>query len=106
MKKLEDIPKKNFFEVPEGYFDHLPEIIQSRLSVSRRAPVMIHSWTRALRYALPLTALVAAGIFWDQNYSGSSSAGVDVEAELASSHSDQRTANLREHEVTMDELHA
>jgi len=104
MKKLEDIPKKNFFEVPEGYFDHLPEIIQSRISVSRRAPVMIHSWTRALRYALPLTALVAAGIFWYQNYSGSSSARVDVESELASIHSDQLAAYLDEHEVTMDDL--
>ncbi|HMI66681.1 MAG TPA: hypothetical protein VK517_11615 [Cyclobacteriaceae bacterium] len=103
MKKLEDIPKKNIFDVPEGYFDRLPEIIQSRISVSP-APVMIHSWTRALRYALPLTAFIAAGIFWYQNYSSSFSARVDVESELASIHSDQLAAYLDDHELTTEDL--
>ena len=32
MKKLEDIPKKQNFEVPEGYFEKLPGIIQSRVT--------------------------------------------------------------------------
>src|SRR5258706_5888704 len=103
MKKLEDIPKKNIFEIREGYFDRLPEIIQSRISVSP-APVMIHSWTRALRYALPLTALIAAGISWYQNYSSSFSAKADVESELASIHSDQLAAYLDDHEVTTEDL--
>ena len=30
MKRLEDIPKKNIYQVPEGYFDQLPGIIQAR----------------------------------------------------------------------------
>lgn len=32
MKKLEDIPKKDIHQVPDGYFDKLPGIIQARLS--------------------------------------------------------------------------
>ena len=104
MKKLEDIPKKNFFKIPEGYFDRLPEIIQTRISVSPRAPVMIHFRTRAFRYALPLTVLVVAGIFWYQNHSNSFSARVDVESELASIHSDQLAAYLDDHEVTTEDL--
>jgi hypothetical protein len=44
MKKLEDIPKKTIFEVPEGYFDKLPGVIQSRIAeqnpVKERIPYL------------------------------------------------------------------
>jgi hypothetical protein len=63
MKKLQDLPKKVDFKVPEGYFDELPTRVQNRISsgVGRKwqfSPVF------ALRYALPLVALVAIGIIW------------------------------------------
>ena len=32
MKKLEEIPKKEVFKVPEGYFENLPGIIQARVA--------------------------------------------------------------------------
>ena len=58
MKKLEDIPKKNIFEVPDGYFDRLPMQIHSKVegaSVAHSYPV----WSLVLRFALPV---VIAGL--------------------------------------------
>ena len=102
MKKLEDIPKKNIFEVPEGYFERLPGVIQTRTSAARPSPVGIPSWSRALRYALPVVLLVGAGIFWYQNNSLSSK--VNVQSELASIQSDQLAAYLDDHELTTEDL--
>jgi len=102
MKKLEDIPKKNIFEVPEGYFERLPGIIQTRTSSSRPSPVGIPFWGKALRYALPVVLLIGAGIFWYQNISFSTH--VNVQTELASSESDQLAAYLDDHELTTDDL--
>jgi len=53
MKKLDDIPKKNIFEVPEGYFDRLPMKIQAQLD-ERRVTRAVPTWNLAVRYALPL----------------------------------------------------
>ena len=71
MKKLEDIPKKNVFEVPDGYFDRLPGIIQARVSQEKPSFVW-YSWPVALRYALPVLLMMAVGIFWytSNPYSG------------------------------------
>ena len=104
MKKLEDIPKKNVFEVPDGYFDRLPGIIQTRISVSRPSPVGILSWSKALRYALPVILLMGAGIFWYQNNPGSNSSKVNVQSELAAIQSDQLVAYLDDHELTTEDL--
>lgn len=63
MKKLENIPKNNIFEVPEGYFDKLPLKIQSRTEakslVREQQPWLWYS----LRYALPMVVLGLASIF-------------------------------------------
>lgn len=53
MKKLDDIPKKNIFEVPEGYFDRLPMKIQERVEFSTQTP-SASVWSLSLRYALPV----------------------------------------------------
>ena len=63
MKKLEDIPKKSIFEVPEGYFDRLPLKIQTRVetaSTTHSLPV----WNLALRYALPVIIIAVALIYY------------------------------------------
>jgi hypothetical protein len=104
MKNLEDIPKKNVFEVPEGYFDRLPGVIQSRISEPRSSPTWIPAWSKALRYALPTMLLMAAVIFWYQNNSGSFSSKVNVQSELASIRSDQLAAYLGDHELTTEDL--
>lgn len=58
MKKLTDIPKKNIFEVPTGYFDRLPMQIQARVDKGSSAHGQ-PEWNLAFRYAL---ALVIVGL--------------------------------------------
>jgi hypothetical protein len=63
MRKLEDIPKRTPFKVPEGYFDKLPTVIQARMGESRRTR-MTSVVSFSLKFALPVVALIVAGIFW------------------------------------------
>lgn len=64
MKKLDDIPKKSVFKVPDGYFDQLPAVIQTRMAKEGRRPKLQVVLGFSLKYALPVIALVIAGIFW------------------------------------------
>lgn len=76
--KLDEIPKKNPFNAPEGYFDKLPGIVQSRIEAERpvsRTQVYLRF---TLRYALPVFVLVAASIFWFRTENT-----VEFETELA-----------------------
>ncbi|MGE0773170.1 MAG: hypothetical protein AB7K37_15780 [Cyclobacteriaceae bacterium] len=60
MRKLDEIEKKSIFEVPEGYFDKLPGMIQSRIEATKPQPVCVPYYRLALRYALPVAAVVFA----------------------------------------------
>jgi hypothetical protein len=99
MKKLEDIPKKQPFEAPEGYFDTLPGIIQARVakpeSVSQR-----FSWKPALLYAMPIL-LVAIGLVW---YLNSGNADSSPEQLLAAIEAVDIEAYLDESDMTTEEL--
>ena len=58
--KLEDIEKKNIHKLPDGYFDQLPQVIQSR--VANRKTVMDRPWTvPTLKWALASITLLVAG---------------------------------------------
>lgn len=99
MKKLEDIPKKNIFEVPDGYFEQLPARVQARISGGRQSRSASWSWTRSIRYALPV--LVAIGLFagwWLKQ------APEDPEAILATIEAEQLAAYLEEYGLVTDEL--
>lgn len=99
MKKLEDIPKKNIFEVPEGYFEKLPGIIQSRVAAPDQRSVPVFSF--GLRFAVPvLAALAIAAIFWLSN----GNAEVNAESILASVQTEDLVAYLTESDFTTDEL--
>lgn len=101
MKKLEDIPKKNIFQVPEGYFDELPGRVQARISAGNVSRATSWSWTTALRYALP--SLVAVALFagwWLKNDAPEE----DAEAILASIETEQLAAYLEEYELIDDDL--
>lgn len=101
MKKLEDIPKKNIFQVPEGYFDELPGRVQARISAGNVSRATSWSWTTALRYALP--SLVAVALFagwWLKNDAPEG----DAEAILASIETEQLAAYLEEYELIGDDL--
>ena len=100
MKKLEDIPKKQNFEVPEGYFEKLPGIIQSRVTQQPKE----RSWGLdnrfALRFALPVVILLAVGIFWYNR----SQTDKSVENILASVQTEDLITYLSESDFTTDEL--
>ena len=98
MKKLEDIPKKEVFNVPDGYFDKLPGIIQARVAKpeKERSP----KWGFALRYALPTVVLLAVGIVWfNQTHKV-----VDAEQLLSSIQTEDLVAYLNDSDITTDEL--
>lgn len=95
MRKLEDIPKKDLFTAPDGYFDKLPGIIQAR--VAKPEPKSV--WLPVLKFALPVVALVTVGIFWFSNPTVKS-----VEAELASINTEQLIAYLDNNEVVWEDV--
>jgi len=62
MKKLEDIEKKNIYTTPEGYFDQLPDKIQSRIQNQDQKRRQI--WMNpALRYAAAAAIILLVGWF-------------------------------------------
>src|SRR6478609_7419580 len=63
MKKLDDIPKKNIFEVPDGYFDRLPMRIQAKVETATQTHSAPH-WKLAFRYALPVLMVGFALIYY------------------------------------------
>jgi hypothetical protein len=95
MKKLEDIPKKNIFEVPEGYFEKLPGIIQARVA----KPEPTRWFVPALKFALPILAFLAVGIFWFTSQTGKS-----IEDQLSGIQTEQLIAYLDDSDLTMDDL--
>lgn len=98
--KLEDIPKKNVFKAPEGYFDELPGIIQSRIAKKESKPLGIPSFRWVLRYALPVLAVgIALFLVFRQNDSMS-----NPEELLASVDADALTTYLIESDLTTEEL--
>ena len=100
MKKLDDIPKKQNFEVPEGYFEKLPGIIQSRVTHQNKERSWVFDLRFALRFAVPVVILLAVGIFW---YSRSHMEK-SVENILASVQTEDLITYLSESDFTTDEL--
>lgn len=100
MKKLEDIPKKQNFEVPEGYFEKLPGIIQARVA----QPSQKEGWwffsRFSIRFALPAVILLFVGIFWYYRAQMDQS----VETILATVQTEDLVAYLSDSDLTTDEL--
>ena len=100
MKRLEDIPKKNIFDAPEGYFDKLPGIIQARVAAESTSSAPLVSFGLVLRYALPVLAIGLAifMIFRENDPSGS------PEELLASVSTEQLSGYLLESDFSTEEL--
>lgn len=102
MKRLDEIPKKTLFEVPEGYFEKLPGRIQDRISGQEpsRWPIVGPAWGKfGVRYALPMAILVAVGLFILNNRPELSPEDV-----IAGIESDQLVAYLQDTEINTDDL--
>jgi len=99
MKKLEDIPKKEIFNVPEGYFEKLPGVIQSRVSADQKSETRF-SFQLAVRYALPVL-IVGVTAFW---FYRSSQQTDSMENMLADIQTADLVAYLEETDLSTDEL--
>lgn len=99
MKKLEDIPKKDLFEAPEGYFDRLPGVIQARIAEKSSTPSWLPALRFGLRYALPALAIAMAAVFYLNKPAIQS-----TEELLASIDSVDLAAYLDESDVTTEDL--
>ena len=99
MKKLEEIPKKNVFEVPDGYFDQLALKIQAKTETISPAKRTSFSWTFALRYAVPVVLLAIGSIIVLRP-----KAVQDTEELLASIPTEHLIAYLHESEIGEAEL--
>ena len=100
MKKLDEIPKKEVFKVPDGYFENLPGIIQARVARENPAPKSYPVFSLALKYALPVIAVFAIGLFW---YTAKDQPAT-AESILASIQTEDLVAYLGEDDLTTDEL--
>lgn len=100
MKKLEEIPKKEVFNVPEGYFDKLPGIIQARVAAPDKRIFIRPAFSYALRYALPVIVFFALGIFWFVRQGETATA----ESILATVETEDLVAYLYTSDLTTDEL--
>lgn len=97
MKKLDEIPKKNIFEVPDGYFDRLPLQIQARLE--KPSPSLANpAWKMAVRYALPALVVIFGLFYFLQP---STQEPEELLAEIASEH---LVAYLHDSDLNVSEL--
>lgn len=99
MKNLENIPKKNVFEVPEGYFDSLPGIIQARVAQEKKEPFWVFPVHYSVKYAVPALAIVLIAFFiWSKP---SIQSADDL---LASVDSASLVAYLEDSDISSDDL--
>ena len=96
MGKLDNIPKKTVFDVPDGYFESLPAQIQLRIA-QRSGHVSAPVRRYALRLALPILVLAAA-VFYYVNHQAS------PESILASVETPELILFLQESEMTTEDL--
>ena len=99
MKKLENIPKKNIYQVPDGYFDKLPMKIQARIETGSPKKQEQYYLRHALQYALPSVVLmvVAFLVFRPETKP-------EVNTLLSSVSTEQLIAYLEDSNLTTEEL--
>lgn len=101
MKNLDDIPRKNPFDVPDGYFDELPARIQKRIQGRKQDHPL--PMVRVIRYAAAAFVLTLVAYVWVWRGSDGMP-GQSPEAMLASLETADLVAYLEDGEFTTDEL--
>lgn len=97
--KLEDIPKKSIFNVPEGYFDQLPGKIQARIPANRgRETSFVFKYR--LQYVIPVLFIVAVGAIWFLK----PQPATDVNSLLASVDTESLVAYLNDSDLTTEDV--
>jgi hypothetical protein len=99
--KLEDLPKKEIFDVPEGYFEKLPGVIQARIAERKQQTTSRPVLRYAFQYALPLVIIGAIGFIW---FEKSSSKPSSIEVTLAEIQTEDLITYLDDTDMSTDEL--
>ena len=99
--KVDKLPKKQLYSVPDDYFKDLPGIIQARAvkPEQSRKPVII--WSSALRYALPALALVMRLVYFGLRIEKTD---IDVQAMIDEISTEELVSYITDSEITTDEL--
>lgn len=98
MAKLDDIPKKQFFDVPDGYFEDLPSRVQSKISTRGSEAGQRPFAQYALRLALPALLLAIVAIFYFRP------TPPDMDSMLASAETEDLILYLQDAGMTTDEI--
>lgn len=102
--KLENISKKDAFSVPDGYFDKLPTIIQTKAIESTKKREVFSS-VGVLRLAIPsLLILMIAGYFGYKYQNNIESADSKIESMLADISTEEMVNYLDETDLSSDDL--
>ena len=99
--KLEELPKKQLYTVPENYFNELPSIVQARVVKSQRENTRSIFWSASLRYALPVIAMVMMLVYFGVRINNDD---LDVQAMLDDIPTEELILYITESEITTDEL--
>jgi hypothetical protein len=100
MKKLENIPKKEIFLAPEGYFEALPGRIRARITAEAGVAAQPFIFRYKLQYALPALLICVLGGLWLTN----DRRPEDAASLLATVHTEAIVAYLNESDITTDDL--
>ena len=66
--KLHDIEKKNIFEVPDGYFDKLPQLIQARVAAKEKTVFSLPAFVFNFKYAFAIVLVAVVSVIVFRNY--------------------------------------
>jgi len=99
--KLDEMPKKQVYSVPDGYFDNLPTIIQSRVINPEASESWARNWTSSLKYALPALALVLMVTYFGVRLNKDS---IDVQAMLDDIPTEELVTFLAESDISTEEI--
>lgn len=100
MKKLEDIPKKEIFNVPDDYFAKLPKSIHARTIHQKKGRLQQPVFSGALRYGIPVLLLFVCITLWLNRTTVPS----DSESILSLVPTEDLIAYLNDTDLTTDEL--
>lgn len=93
--------KKNIHQVPEGYFENLPQIIQARAVESTKVKQRA-SFVYSLKYALPVVVLMIVAFV--AFYNGPTEDTLDPSGMLENASIEELVEFLNDSEVSTDDL--
>ncbi|MEO1050702.1 MAG: hypothetical protein AAFX87_08745 [Bacteroidota bacterium] len=101
--KLDDIEKKQIYEVPDGYFDKLPGIIQARVTEKQTSRVGMPKLGYGLRLAIPIIVAIAIAVYVFLN-SNSVGEPTDIEGLISQVSTEELIEYIQLSDISTDEL--